>query len=97
MKIKWVIFGFIITWLFFSYKEAMSDDWSRKSVGQGVGGFLGVLSTQLMDINNPYALATGGLLGMFLGVSKHRPGECPIRAQRHSLQQLLCSVEPDTP
>ena len=62
MKIKWIIFGFIITWLFFSYKEAMSDDWSRKSVGQGVGGFLGVLSTQLMEINNPYALATGGLL-----------------------------------
>ena len=67
MKIKWIIFGFIITWLFFSYKEAVSDDWSRKSVGQGVGGFLGVLSTQLMEINNPYALATGGLLGMFIG------------------------------
>ena len=43
------------------------SDWSKKNIGQGVGGFLGVLSTQLMKVDNPYMLATGGLLGMLVG------------------------------
>ena len=45
----------------------MAADISRENAGQAVGTFLGVFSTKLMQIDNPYAMATGGLLGMFLG------------------------------
>ena len=45
----------------------MAADMSRENAGQAVGTFLGVFSTKLLQIDNPYAMATGGLLGMFLG------------------------------
>jgi len=63
--IKVVILTFIISVLLAFNVNA--DEWSKKNIGQGVGGFLGVLSTQLMKVDNPYMLATGGLLGMIVG------------------------------
>ena len=50
-----------------SLSVAYSDDISNKNIGQGAGAFIGILSGQLLEVNNPYALATGGLLGMFVG------------------------------
>tara|TARA_B100000214_G_scaffold121970_1_gene86416 strand:+ start:895 stop:1233 length:339 start_codon:yes stop_codon:yes gene_type:complete len=55
-----------IIYCLFTFK-VNADEWSKKNIGQGVGGFLGVLSTQLMKVDNPYMLATGGLLGMIVG------------------------------
>ena len=55
-----------IVYCLFTFK-VNADEWSKKNIGQGVGGFLGVLSTQLMKVDNPYMLATGGLLGMIVG------------------------------
>ena len=55
-----------VIYCLFTFK-VNADEWSKKNIGQGVGGFLGVLSTQLMKVDNPYMLATGGLLGMIVG------------------------------
>ena len=55
-----------IIYCLFTFK-VNADVWSKNNIGQGVGGFLGVLSTQLMKVDNPYMLATGGLLGMIVG------------------------------
>ena len=63
IKIAFITF---IIYVLFTFKVS-ADDWSKKNIGQGVGGFLGVLSTQLMKVDNPYMLATGGLLGMLVG------------------------------
>ena len=57
----------ITIFLVISPSFTYADEISNKNLGQGVGGFLGILSTQMMQIDNPYALATGGLLGMFIG------------------------------
>lgn len=63
--IRVVILTFIISVLLTFNVNA--DEWSKKNIGQGVGGFLGVLSTQMMKVDNAYVLATGGLLGMIVG------------------------------
>ena len=57
----------ITIFLVISPSFTYADEISNKNLGQGVGGFLGILSTQMMQIDNPYALATGGLLGIFIG------------------------------
>ena len=57
----------LVILFYLSGKVVLADDISNKNLGQGVGAFVGVLSGQLLEINNPYALATGGLLGMFIG------------------------------
>ena len=55
-----------IIYCLFTFK-VNADEWSKKNIGQGVGGFLGVLSAQMMQVDNAYVLATGGLLGMIVG------------------------------
>ena len=55
-----------IIYCLFTFK-VNADEWSKKNIGQGVGGFLGVLSKKLIKVDNPYMLATGGLLGMIVG------------------------------
>ena len=55
-----------IIYCLFTFK-VNADEWSKKNIGQGVGGFLGVLSAQMMQVDNAYVLATGGLLGLIVG------------------------------
>ena len=81
----------VLTTIFLSISSlsvAYSDDISNKHIGQGAGAFIGILSGQLLEVNNPYALATGGLLGMFVG---GRVGEHYDRVESiHLKEELRC-------
>ena len=82
-----------IIYCLFTFK-VNADEWSKKNIGQGVGGFLGVLSTQLMKVDNPYMLATGGLLGMIVGgeVGEHmeRTARCKKFVTGNNKKGLAC-------
>ena len=55
----------IVLILLFTSTNALSQP--KKGLFEGIGAFLGVLGAKQLDINNPYALAAGGLLGLYVG------------------------------
>ena len=56
---------FIVLTFLFTSTTAFSQP--KKGLFEGIGAFLGVLGAKQLDINNPYALAAGGLLGLYVG------------------------------
>ena len=54
----------IVLIFLFTSTNALSQP--KKGLFEGVGAFLGVLGAKQLDINNPYALAARGLLGLFM-------------------------------
>ena len=55
----------IVLILLFTSTNALSQP--KKGLFEGIGAFLGVLGAKQLDINNPYALAASGLLGLYVG------------------------------
>ena len=56
---------FIVLTFLFTSTTAFSQP--KKGLFEGVGAFLGVLSAKQLNVDNPYALAASGLLGLFIG------------------------------
>ena len=56
---------FIVLTFLFTSTTAFSQP--KKGLFEGVGAFLGVLSAKQLNVDNPYALAASGLLGLYIG------------------------------